>query len=276
MVAMAIMVASFRDLAGRLARAGAAGRPVSARRQPAATPLTSRPTKQARIAALPGVRRAEFLREQQLLLDPRSPRVVLQARAIDAANPARACRWSARHRRARGRAAAGVGERGHGRSLWHFVRARVIELPLAGKAGASPSPASGATTRGSRAPSSSSATRYVALTGDRAVTNGALWLAAGADRADGRGRASPRYPGRRPARHRGARRNPRGIAQDVRSHVRGDLCARARGGRHRAGRTVLVVRRAGARAAARVRHAAPHRHDAPAGRRHARDRRRSW
>ena len=38
---------------------------------------------QTRIAALPGVRRAEFLREQQLLLDPAKPRVVLLARTID-------------------------------------------------------------------------------------------------------------------------------------------------------------------------------------------------
>ena len=44
---------------------------------------------QARIAALPGVRRAEFVREQQLLLDPSRPRIVLLARDIDPADPAR-------------------------------------------------------------------------------------------------------------------------------------------------------------------------------------------
>src|SRR5208282_4078688 len=44
---------------------------------------------QARIAALPGVQRAEFLREQQLVLDPARPRVVLLARTLDAAQPER-------------------------------------------------------------------------------------------------------------------------------------------------------------------------------------------
>ncbi len=49
----------------------------------AATRRYLAPELQARIAALPGVRRAEFLREQQLLLDPARPRVVLLARAVD-------------------------------------------------------------------------------------------------------------------------------------------------------------------------------------------------
>src|SRR4030095_14155729 len=44
---------------------------------------------QKRIAALPGVQRVEFLREQQLSLDPARVRIVLLARTVDRANPAR-------------------------------------------------------------------------------------------------------------------------------------------------------------------------------------------
>jgi putative ABC transport system permease protein len=41
------------------------------------------PDEQSRIAALPGVRRIEFLRSQQLLLDPQRPHVSLIARELD-------------------------------------------------------------------------------------------------------------------------------------------------------------------------------------------------
>ena len=76
------------------------------------------PDAQARIAALPGVRRAEFLREQQLLLDPARPRIVLQARAVDPADPARSLPLVGHAARgAAGRAAAGMGDRSRGRSL---------------------------------------------------------------------------------------------------------------------------------------------------------------
>ncbi|HZW73793.1 MAG TPA: ABC transporter permease, partial [Caldimonas sp.] len=86
MVSMAIMVTSFRDAldhwlerilpADAYLRAAAGGDTAY---------LT--PEDQARIAALAGVRRVEFLREQQLLLDPSRPRVILLAREIDAAKP---------------------------------------------------------------------------------------------------------------------------------------------------------------------------------------------
>ena len=82
MVAMLIMVGSFRqslddwlirmlpaDLYLRAARAGETGF------------LT--PEQQARIAATPGVERAEFVRSQNLLLAPDQPAVTLLARSID-------------------------------------------------------------------------------------------------------------------------------------------------------------------------------------------------
>jgi putative ABC transport system permease protein len=84
MVSMAIMVASFRDSldawlhrmlpADLYLRAGAAGD----------SGFLDQPTQQ-RIARLPGVLRVEFLRAQQVLLDPSLPRVTLLARDLDGA-----------------------------------------------------------------------------------------------------------------------------------------------------------------------------------------------
>jgi putative ABC transport system permease protein len=84
MVAMAIMVASFRDSldawlhrilpADLYLRAGMAGD----------TGFLD-PSAQQAIARLSGVQRVEFLRAQQVLLDPALPRVTLLARDLDAA-----------------------------------------------------------------------------------------------------------------------------------------------------------------------------------------------
>jgi putative ABC transport system permease protein len=88
MVAMAIMVASFRVSldawldqvlpADLYLRTGISG-----------DSAFLAPQDEARIAALPGVRRAEFLRIQQLLLEPGRPRVALFARALDRDDPGR-------------------------------------------------------------------------------------------------------------------------------------------------------------------------------------------
>ncbi|MBC7415958.1 MAG: ABC transporter permease [Herminiimonas sp.] len=89
MVAMAIMVASFRvsvndwlehllsaDLYVRAATAGDTG--------------SLKPAEQKVIASLPGVAQADFLRTTQLTLDPVRPPVAVLARVIDAADPGRA------------------------------------------------------------------------------------------------------------------------------------------------------------------------------------------
>lgn len=86
--AMAIMVASFRtsvdawlhnvlpaDLYGRIENPGPLG--------------GIDPAAQARIAAIPGVARAEFLHAARLVLDPERPPVALLARPIDASDPQR-------------------------------------------------------------------------------------------------------------------------------------------------------------------------------------------
>ena len=87
MVSMAIMVASFRhsldEWLDRLLPAD-----VYFRVGAGDTAYLSA-ADQARVAGLPGVRRAEFLRETQVLLDPTRPRIALLARHIDVANPAR-------------------------------------------------------------------------------------------------------------------------------------------------------------------------------------------
>ncbi|SFB73541.1 FtsX-like permease family protein [Collimonas sp. OK412] len=88
-VAMAIMVASFRisvddwmqqllsaDLYARSAVSGETG--------------AMQPAEQRLLAAVPGVARADFLRTSTLTLDPARPPVILIARRIDAADPARA------------------------------------------------------------------------------------------------------------------------------------------------------------------------------------------
>ncbi|MBC7514420.1 MAG: ABC transporter permease [Herminiimonas sp.] len=89
MVAMAIMVASFRvsvddwlehilsaDLYVRSAMSGDTG--------------ALKPAEQRAIAAVPGVAQADFLRVSQLVLDVSRPAVALIAREIDIADPARA------------------------------------------------------------------------------------------------------------------------------------------------------------------------------------------
>ena len=86
MVAMAIMVASFRvsvddwlsqvlpaDLYVRSAQSGNTG--------------SLDPEAQAAIAAAPGIARADFLRQTQLMLDPGRPGVALIARPIDVRDP---------------------------------------------------------------------------------------------------------------------------------------------------------------------------------------------
>lgn len=87
MVAMAIMVASFRvsvdDWLGHVLAAD-----LYVRSATAGNTVALNPAEQQAIAATPGIARTEFLRAEQLTLDPTRPAVTLIARAIDAADPA--------------------------------------------------------------------------------------------------------------------------------------------------------------------------------------------
>lgn len=183
MVSMAIMVASFRISldawlervlpADVYVRAGAAGD----------TAYLSA-DDQARIATSPGVRRAEFQREQQLLLDAARPRVVLLARSIDAANLSRQLQLvSASVTPAPGAPPpAWVNEAMV--DVYGFAPGTVIALPIAGK----PERFTVAGVwRDYARPQGAlviERERYIALTGDRSATSGALWLAPGANLED--------------------------------------------------------------------------------------------
>ena len=198
---MAIMVASFRDsLDAWLERILPADLYFRAASGGDTAYLT--PDVQAMIAALPGVRRAEFLREQQLLLDPARPRIVLQARSVDPADPARALPLvGAPIAVAADCAAAGLGERGGGRPL--RLRAGDASSRCRSPASVERFTVAGVWRDYGRQQGviAMERPRYIALTGDRTVTNGALWLADGADRPRGRGvdpaRRSPAASGSR-------------------------------------------------------------------------------
>jgi len=175
MVSMAIMVSSFRHSldawldhvlpADVYFRASAGG-------DTAYLP----PDVQARIAALPGVRRAEFLREANLLLDPARPRVTLMVRPMAGADA--------------GATLALVGDAfavpaGAPPPIWvnegmvdlYGMRpGDAVDLPLAGTAARFTVAGVFRDYVRQQGALVIDRDRYVALTGDRTVTNGALWL----------------------------------------------------------------------------------------------------
>ncbi len=181
-VSMAIMVASFRDsldawleriLPADLYFRAAAGGDTAYLDADA----------QARIAALPGVRRVDFAREQQLLLDPARARVVLQARVIDPADPARTLPLVGAPLALAPDTPPPAWVNEPAADLYSFRSGMVIELPLGGRAARFT--VAGVWRDYGRPQGAIAIARetYVALTGDRTATNGALWLAPGADRA---------------------------------------------------------------------------------------------
>jgi putative ABC transport system permease protein len=181
MVSMAIMVASFRgSLDTWLERILPADLYVRAAAVGDTAYLTS--DVQAQIAALPGVRRAEFLREQQLLLDPLRPRVVLQARTVDPANPSRNLPLLGPPLAVAAGAPPPVWVNEAAVDLYGFTPGKVIELPIAGKATRFTVAGVWRDYGRQQGAIAIERERYVALTGDRAVTSGALWLAEGSDR----------------------------------------------------------------------------------------------
>ncbi len=179
-VSMVIMVASFRDsLDAWLERILPADMYFRAASGGDTAYLT--PDVQATIAALPGVRRAEFLREQQLLLDPARPRIVLQARTIDPVDPARNLPIIGAAIRVPADAPPPVWASEAAADLYGFAPGRVIALPIA--AGVERFTVAGVWRDYGRQQGAVAMERprYVALTGDRTATSGAMWLAAGTD-----------------------------------------------------------------------------------------------
>jgi putative ABC transport system permease protein len=178
MVSMAIMVASFRiSLDTWLERILPAD--VYVRASAAGDTAYMTVEDQARMAALPGVRRAEFLREQQLLLDPSRPRVVLLARTIDATNLTRQLQLVSAQVTPAADAPPPLWVNEATVDLYGFALGSVVEIPLAGKL--TPFTVAGVWRDYAR-PQGAIAIereRYIALTGDRGATNAALWLVPG-------------------------------------------------------------------------------------------------
>jgi putative ABC transport system permease protein len=178
MVSMAIMVTSFRmSLDAWLERILPAD--VYVRASAAGDTAYMTVDDQARIAALPGVRRAEFLREQQLLLDPSRPRVVLLARTIDATNLTRQLQLVSAQMTPAPGAPPPVWVNEAMVDLYGFTLGSIVEIPIAGK----PTTFTVAGVwRDYARPQGAIAIereRYIALTGDRGATNAALWLVPG-------------------------------------------------------------------------------------------------
>jgi putative ABC transport system permease protein len=193
MAAMAIMVASFRNsLDTWLMQVLPADAYV---RAAAGDTAWLPPPLQRTIAALPGVERVEFLRATSIVLDPDAPRVTLLARDIDPAHP------EARLALVDGGAPTGASERAHVAApdshaahadappVWisEAVADRTgwrtgdrITLPLAQRA--VPFTVAGVWRDYVRQQGALVIARqvYVALTGDAAVSDAAIWLAPGA------------------------------------------------------------------------------------------------
>jgi putative ABC transport system permease protein len=178
MISMAIMVTSFRDaLEAWLERVLPADLYVRA----AAAGDTGylAPEDQARIAALPGIRRAEFFREQQLVLDPSRPRIVLLARAISPADAGQRLALVSASSTPAADAPPPLWPNEAMADLYGFTTGKVVELPLAGKA--SRFTVAGVWRDYARPQGAVviERDRYVKLTGDHTATNAALWLAPG-------------------------------------------------------------------------------------------------
>ncbi len=180
MVSMAIMVASFRtSLDTWLEHVLPADVYVRANSAGDSAYLTT--DDQARIAALPGVRRVEFFREQQLLLDPYRPRIVLLAREGDASALARQLPLISESLTLAADAPPPIWINEAMVDLYGFKFGNVIRIPLAGKSIAFTVAGVWRDYARSQGAFVMERARYVALTGDRTATNAALWLAPGVD-----------------------------------------------------------------------------------------------
>ena len=192
-VSMAIMVTSFRHSLdtwlGHILPADLYFRtPVSDVAQLA-------PADQARVAALPGVARVEFSREEQLLLDPARPRLTLLARPIAEVDaPSMLALVDAPAIRPPGAPPpAWVNEAAA--DLYDFTPGRTIVLPLAGRD--VPFFVAGTYRDYGRPQGAVQIARdtFIALTGDRSATNAAIRVAPGVSAEDLRATIQRELPG---------------------------------------------------------------------------------
>jgi putative ABC transport system permease protein len=178
MVSMAIMVTSFRNALDAWLD-GVLPADVYVRASAAGDSAYMTQDDQARIAALHGVVRVEFLRERQLLLDPSRPRVVLVARTIDAADPGRRLPLVSPSIAPAVGAAPPMWANEAMVDVYGFTPGKVVEIPLGGKAARF---TVAGIWRDYARPQGAvviERERYIDLTGDSAATSAALWLAPG-------------------------------------------------------------------------------------------------
>ncbi|MDQ6619723.1 MAG: ABC transporter permease, partial [Pseudomonadota bacterium] len=179
MVSMAIMVHSFRNsLQSWLERVLPAD--LYVRAAPSGDTGFLDPAAQTAITATPGVRRVDFIREQQVLIDPQRPRVVVLARDLDPTDPGRSFALIESSPPAvRSDMSAWVNEAAAALYGWHT--GDVVRLPLGGHEEAF---AIRGIWRDYARPQGAiviERARYVALTGDRNATGAAVWAGGGVD-----------------------------------------------------------------------------------------------
>ncbi len=180
LVSMAIMVASFRqsldewlqhvlpaDLYARTSGSGDAAF------------LT--PRDQERLARLPGVRRVDYARIQQLLLAPEKPPVTLFTRPVDASDPGRLLPLVSGFVTPRAGEPPPVWVSEAMADVYGFALGAVVELPIAGRS--ERFTVAGIWRDYIRQHGSLviDSDVYVRLTGDRTANDAALWLAPGQD-----------------------------------------------------------------------------------------------
>lgn len=180
MVAMAIMVGSFRDSVDRwLGRVLAA--PLYFRVPAGGNSSFVAPAELATMAAQPGLERAEWMRIQHLDLDPRRPPVTLMARTLDTRHPGRRIPLTgaslAPEAWAPGTLPVWVSEAMV--DLYGWSPGSVQQLPLAGKLVSVT--VAGVWRDFARQHGTVTMNRddYRRLTGDDGITDGALWPKAG-------------------------------------------------------------------------------------------------
>jgi putative ABC transport system permease protein len=194
LVAMAIMVGSFRQsLDAWLGRILPADLYVRAGAWSDTGYLS--PGTQRALAALPGVVRVDFVRRQEILLDPARPPVALLARSLDLADPTRGLPLVG------GSLLSGPGDPPElwaseiAADLYGFKVGQIVEIPLAGRP--TRFRVAGVWRDYGRQQGALVIDRaqYVALTGDRKVNDGGLFLATGTPRESVARLVAERVPG---------------------------------------------------------------------------------
>ena len=178
MVSMAIMVASFRQsLDEWLERMLPAD--LYVRAGPGSDTAFLSPADQQRIAALPGVRRAEFLRSQRLVIAADKPPLTLLARVVEAEGRVPPLLGAAHALKAGDPQAAWVSE--VAADIYGWKAGAVIELPLGGRHARFT--VAGVWRDYARQQGAVLIERYEYLrhTGDAYANDAALWLAPGVD-----------------------------------------------------------------------------------------------